>query len=943
MQKNKNWVYKSETGKVLGPYNTTQMEKFIFDGVLEGNEQVCEYPSGEWKSLSQNEVFYEKILESLERKPILADAVEKMEAETVIIVPDAILQVEIKKEQTKTIKTKTSTLVHRPISTALPKNPLLEKANDKTWEGFSSIKMEILIPGLFILAAIFILIYTFVPNENAVEVKDKIHIQGLRGKTTITPDQAKMLMAQALQMIIKDSFTAYLEAQDKLLLINQSDSATMESRGMLCMVHKELWPYAYQDTQDLKTLNEFSQVVRTANLASPFGKFCEVTKAMMLGQYKEAKGAVDSMLESFSNFSLVYVLFNYKGELLVIDQDYKSAELYLEKAQQLWDWPKPSLTLAEMYFKNNEFLKSRNALKTVLEKNPQHKIAKIFAGIVYFKGFNQSEESYNLLRAGFNIQDKVPKRIEAQGYYYLANIELEKSDQKLAKQHAEMALKLNPTVEEYKDLVLRLGGEALTQAADGFSDLIYNGDQFFKTGNFLAAQAEYKAAFELNSKSGLAAMKAAKSLWQLNQSFEAIQWLNKAMIAEPDMISSYVLQADYLSQRYDYSMAGSVLSKAIRMSPRSFEVLRGMSILEFRKNNMIAAIQYGERAKAIYDGDIDTYTTLALANLNLASSIVSNSKKELEKKQKAFQDTIKYATKATELDSTNIDAQIVYAKVIAAANGVDFGINHLNDLIQKYSSSTEYRLAMAELYKSEERYNQAKTYYEQVVNLDPKSKKGFLGLGECLRVLGLNNEAIKAFLSAAISDPTDGEAIFQIGKIKIEENLIKEAIELFKRVQKVNPNFPRTDFYIGKAAFLSGDLQTAEEYAKKEKKKNPNLSDAYILMAEIYSTKKMYSECASEYAQAMRLRNQGVDIYIKSAQCYRKSGALEIARDMLDLASSRESGNAEVFKEMALIYEGHGNLRSAIQSYSTYLELSPNAADKNEVEAKLRKWRGNGN
>lgn len=85
----------------------------------------------------------------------------------------------------------------------------------------------------------------------------------------------------------------------------------------------------------------------------------------------------------------------------------------------------------------------------------------------------------------------------------------------------------------------------------------------------------------------------------------------------------------------------------------------------------------------------------------------------------------------------------------------------------------------------------------------------------------------------------------------------------------------------------------------------------------------------------MKLRPQGADIYVKSAQCYRQAGSLDVAEDMLALASARESGYAEIYREQGAVYEVKGDARSAAQAYSKYLGLSPNAPDRAQIEQKL--------
>src|SRR5205085_42404 len=114
--------------------------------------------------------------------------------------------------------------------------------------------------------------------------------------------------------------------------------------------------------------------------------------------------------------------------------------------------------------------------------------------------------------------------------------------------------------------------------------LVALGDQFLLGGNALAAQAQYKAAFEKNPKNALAALKAAQSLWRLNDSVEAIDWVQKAIKSNPAYVEAYTQLAEYYIHRYDFAAASTILEKAQKLASKNYEVYRGWADLELRRN-----------------------------------------------------------------------------------------------------------------------------------------------------------------------------------------------------------------------------------------------------------------------------------------------------------------------------------------------------------------------
>ena len=945
------WVVKFHNGQVKGPYSTEAVLRLITEGSFSGNELISKLPGGHWTQISKEPEFYDRLIEVLEGVVETDPAqIKRMEAETVIMSAPAkpVLQPVTPPPLEEITTPKIEVVDEKPLASplALPKweqNKAVDSIIELTKmdagervEVIKRLKVPLSIFGSILVLTIGYLLF------GGDSYGEKINlIAPAHGGAALSDSQIKEKLNAAILAIQLDTFESYVDAENKLVSIVEGAQSNLEVRGLLCVVYKELWPYAKQDAADMKVIATVTQSTRALNVISPFGGVCEITKLLTGGRYKEARGVVESLLEEENRFSLLPVLYAEKAELLEGEKDFTNAIPYYEKSSQLWDkWLKPKVQLGSLLGEGDKANEGAAYLKKVLQLNPHHKGAKIHLGLIEYRRFKKVDDAYATLTSAISSSGRVQRPLASEAYQVLAEISVQKGEKREALNYAQKGFELNPNNGEVHQLVLRLGGSDKIKAdKNQNNELIFMGDQYVRQGDCLAAQAEFKAAFEVDRKNGTAALKAAKCLWQLNQSFEAIDWLNKAMKAEPKLISAYVLQADYMTQRYDFTGALQVLTNAIRMAPNNYEVLRGLALLELRKNSMRAAINYGMRSLKAYDGDVETYILLSKASAGYSQSINPLNKSEIDKKEAAQKDGIRFATKAVELDATNSDAQINYAKVLAQANGVDFGISYMKELVKKFSYSYEYRIALAEIYKTEDRFTQAKELYEQVIDADPRNKKALLGLGECYRAMGLIDKSLKAYLSAAVIDPTDGEALFQAGKVYFETGRYEESIQQFKRVQNLNPFYPRTYYYIGKAAFASGNYPLALEAAKAEKNQNPNLADSYILSAEVHSAMKQYGDCATEYSQAMKLRPQGADIYVRAGQCYRQSGAIDVAEDMLALAAARESGNADIYKEQGAIYEIKGDAVSAVQAYNKYLGLSPNAPDRTDIESKINRLR----
>src|SRR5690606_26575486 len=125
-----------------------------------------------------------------------------------------------------------------------------------------------------------------------------------------------------------------------------------------------------------------------------------------------------------------------------------------------------------------------------------------------------------------------------------------------------------------------------------------------KLRNYFAAPAEFRLAFEADPQNALAAYHAGQSLWELNQSTDAMKWVEKAIHADPGIISAYVTLADYYAYKHNYEGAAQILKNISRRYPNNNEIYRGFANIEYKRGNLKMAIQYAQKALDAYPMDV---------------------------------------------------------------------------------------------------------------------------------------------------------------------------------------------------------------------------------------------------------------------------------------------------------------------------------------------------
>lgn len=934
-QGTKKWIIRDASGHIEGPFTTEKVLYKIGRGEFSGEEHIAHYPDGKWISISQDPQFYDKLLEVLSanenveaahetrvleftRGPQAGDEVSPADEDTAAHTqasfnqePDtsagqeesALAPVEPPRERRKRRRKKPEDIELVDVRPQFMKE-LLQRA-----------KWPLIVAVVGVVAALFL----FTPGPSSEE---RVHLVApQKNIPQVEPASLNNRIRQGMVDFSSDTLEGYQRAQNSFVYVVERNSKRGEIIAALCMTYLQLWPYAYQDSKDSKVVATMVQWSSQVDPAGIHSNTCRAMDLIVRSRFQEAKALVEAVLESRLTESKPPINFYFlKGYLLEETGDHASAIGYFQTTQQLEPkWLLPYVLEAQAHTKLEKFSAAGNLYRRILQANANHTVARIELGLLEYKNFDHYDQGERLLKQGLD-RDDAPKATLSRGYFGLAEIALKKSDQAKALKYAQKAFSLNSSNTAAKNLIVQIGGvEKLKRTKVKGQQLLFEGDQFFREGDCHAAQAHYKAAFEEDQRNALAALKAAQCLWKLSFSTEAIEWLNRAIKADPKLIEAYVTLAEYQAARFNFLAAAGVLERARAVNPRSHEVYRGFAMVEFKRNNAKGALAFGKQALKIYENDVETHIILAQASLATRD----------------YKMGYNYAAKAVDLDVNNRKAQIVYAEALAGLQGVDVGADHFVKLVTNYPFVMEYRLAFGKLMLADERYQQAEEIFRQITHLQEKPKEAYVELSKVLKAEGNMGEALELLLKAAVLDPADAEPLFMAGNIYLELKKPQEASVQFQRVLTINKLYPLVYYQLGRAALQMNDPRTALSFTEQEKRANPNLADAYLLAAEAHTLMQQYSNCATEYQKAIKLRPQQAFIYVKLAQCYRKSGSLDVAMNMLAVAATKESGLADIYKEQGAIYELKGDASHAIEAYNQYFVLDPDAPDRAQIQERI--------
>ncbi|KAE8671657.1 putative UDP-N-acetylglucosamine--peptide N-acetylglucosaminyltransferase SPINDLY [Hibiscus syriacus] len=206
-------------------------------------------------------------------------------------------------------------------------------------------------------------------------------------------------------------------------------------------------------------------------------------------------------------------------------------------------------------------------------------------------------------------------------------------------------------------------------------------------------------------------------------------------------------------------------------------------------------------------------------------------------------------------------------------------------------------LSYANILRSRNKFADALSLYDGVLEKDSGCIEAYVGKGICLQMQNMGRAAFESFTEAIKLDPLNACALTHCGILYKDEGRLVEAAESYQKALSADPSYKLaaeclaivlTD--LGTSLKLAGNTQEGIQKYYEALKIDPHYAPAYYNLGVVYSEMMQYDTALS---------------------CYEKA-ALE--RPIY----------AEAYCNMGVIYKNRGDLESSIACYERCLAVSPN-------------------
>lgn len=211
-----------------------------------------------------------------------------------------------------------------------------------------------------------------------------------------------------------------------------------------------------------------------------------------------------------------------------------------------------------------------------------------------------------------------------------------------------------------------------------------------------------------------------------------------------------------------------------------------------------------------------------------------------------------------------------------------------------------------------------------------------------LKTIGINKEIekLKSDLLSAKDDHERATLCQNISALAAEKGNTALSLEFAQKSVKFQPNLFLARFLLGKGYMdlaRYGDAET--EFRKSIELKNDYAPSHFELGNTLYK-KYLYGAAIREYMEAIRLDPSHYEAMNNIATIYVEQKDYPTAENYLKKAIKVNPLFALAYKNLGILYETRfKNNNLAVENYSKYLSLSPNAPDRGRIKSWIR-WLG---
>ena len=226
------------------------------------------------------------------------------------------------------------------------------------------------------------------------------------------------------------------------------------------------------------------------------------------------------------------------------------------------------------------------------------------------------------------------------------------------------------------------------------------------------------------------------------------------------------------------------------------------------------------------------------------------------------------------------------------------------------------------------KYKEAIQFYNAALEIDPNNVLVLLGVGDCYQALKNYEEAVIEFSKAATCDSDDlhmaALVYLKLGNCLREVGLDGDAEKAYLQAIDINPDYYTAYFTLGAHYSAKGLYENAINIYKKAISINPTKLEGYRSLGNCYMSLTRYADAIEYYEEYLTNDPNNHMVLLSTALCYKGLGNHVKTIELLEKVVRIEPWNAIAYDSLGLSYFALGRYYEAAGANNKSLAINPN-------------------
>jgi tetratricopeptide (TPR) repeat protein/O-antigen ligase len=196
-------------------------------------------------------------------------------------------------------------------------------------------------------------------------------------------------------------------------------------------------------------------------------------------------------------------------------------------------------------------------------------------------------------------------------------------------------------------------------------------------------------------------------------------------------------------------------------------------------------------------------------------------------------------------------------------------------------------------------------------------------LGKADDNLGMDDEAIEAYMNALKAHPNHLNSLVNLGHMYLKKKDFTNAAPPTLKALEIEPDFDLALFNMGLINEAQGKTREAAEYYMKAVRANPKYTEARFLLGVIFLKEKSLAEAREQFEKVAEIKPDTPGVHFNLGLVYDRLRMTDKAEAEYRKETAVNPKNADAYNNLGLIYTRGKRWEEAASFYREALRLNP--------------------